>query len=539
MIDRVNDIEIERHSLIVLSFPSLFKRGKIPSPPQHEELVAVNDKSTQSNDRAAGATSFNKKRHVSETSPRSAKRHKIHSQSPNKKNSAVIKKREDTTHRSAGENSETVSKYNKKRRVSETSLQSAKRRKIHPQSPDEQTAAINKKREDTTHRSSGENSETVSKYIKKRRVSESSPYFAKRRKIHSQSPNEQTAAIIKKREDTTHGTTDDTSVTTSSYNKKRSASQFSLHSAKRRKIPQMASFSKASQSSCLDQTRKAKEAKRRRAKPTKLSGKEKETARLLRHQGIPLLKTSDVKDIASLGTKLLGSGTYGSCHLAVDPNTRQQLVIKKFPRHSLDDLATEATNLHELRLPGVQRLIGVCVPTRQMVTGFAGTTLSKYFLTQPSFADAISVFLQISTTLQQMINKGFSHNDIKGDNICVQVDSNAPKATIIDLGLARPVGTHKLYDYTSDPDSFPWLAPELLLHTHPCSEASDVYSVAQLLMEQLHPGNIRGHLMPPLGALDTWIVCALKVNPRRRPRLAELTCLLRRLHQEATRDTKV
>ncbi|XP_063863900.1 uncharacterized protein LOC135102549 [Scylla paramamosain] len=417
------------------SCPSVVKRRKIPSPPQHEELTAVTEKCMHSNDRAAGDTSV------------------------------------------------TTSSCNKKRSASESSPRSAKRRKIPSQSPNEQTAAVIKKRENTTQEAAGENSVTVSNYNKKRSASESSPRFEKRRKIH--------------------------------------------HTP---------STSKASDPFRVDQNTKTKETKGRREKPTKLSEK-REIARLLHKQGVRLFKKSEVRDITSLGTKLLGSGSYGSCHLAVDPNTRQPLVIKKFPRDGLDDLATEATNLHALRLPGVQRLVGVCVSKRQMITGFAGTTLSKYFLTRPSFADAISVFLQISRTLQQMLDKGFSHNDIKGDNICVQVDSNAPKATIIDLGLARRVGTTEIYEYTSDTESYPWLAPELLLHTHPCGEASDVYSVAQLLEEELLSGNTRVQ-RHHMAALTRWILRAQKLNPRKRPRLAALIDLLQQLHQEATRDTK-
>ena len=260
--------------------------------------------------------------------------------------------------------------------------------------------------------------------------------------------------------------------------------------------------------------------------------------RLLHQQGIRLFKTEDVKAIESMGTKLLGSGTYGSCHLALHPNTRQPLVIKTFPRHGLDDLATEATNMAELQLPGVQRLVGVCVPTRQTITGFAGMTLNKYFgQTKPLFSDAISVFLQISTALQQMHDKGFAHNDIKDDNICVQVDSNGPKATIIDLGLARRHGTTQFYQYTSDTDSYPWIAPELLLHTHPCGEASDVYSVAHLLTNTLIIRNKRG-MQPVMAPLISWVLSARNHKPHKRPCLAALTDLLQRMHHESLQHNK-
>ncbi|KAK8399187.1 hypothetical protein O3P69_003357 [Scylla paramamosain] len=142
----------------------------------------------------------------------------------------------------------------------------------------------------------------------------------------------------------------------------------------------------------------------------------------------------------------LGTGSYGSCHKAADPKTSQPQVIKMFPRDALGGLVTEAINLHALQLPRVQRVVGVCVHTRQLITGLAGITAPQCFdLTKHSFADTISVFLQVSQILQQMLDEGFAHNDIKGDNICVQVDNNAPKATIIDLDIARPLGTTRIY----------------------------------------------------------------------------------------------
>ncbi|KAK8405480.1 hypothetical protein O3P69_001809 [Scylla paramamosain] len=233
------------------------------------------------------------------------------------------------------------------------------------------------------------------------------------------------------------------------------------------------------------------------------------------------------------GDQLLASGSNGSCHLAVDPNTRQPLVIKTFPRHGLDGLATEAINMHELQLPGV------CVPTRHFITRFAGITVPQYFvLTKPSFADAISVFLQIARTLQQMLEKGFAHNDIKGDSVCIQVDNNAPKVTITELGLARRVGTTRIYQHTSDTDMFPWLAPELLLHTHPCGEASDVYSLAQFLQEELRPPENTLGQSPSLAVLNSWIGRAQRLNPSKRPHPSALIDLLQLLHEQAMRTPR-
>ena len=495
-------------------------------PLKCELKVKIKAAAINKRDKSVAEPNQNKKRLMSESSPHSTKRRKTQTQSPNERAAAVTKKRDITAYGTAGEPSMTMSHRNKKRSSSASPPRSLKRRKIHAKSPNEQVAAVIKKRDITTHGAADETKVTMSHRNKKRSSSASSPRSLKRCKIHAHPPNEQLADVNNKRNTTTHRAADEAGETCMTKRKRKKESSLSSSTKKQKTQTYAGTPLPCAQMPSKPSTLKP------------LSKKERKLMRLLHQQGIRLFKTDDVKAIKTLGTKLLGSGSYGSCHLALHPNTRQPLVIKTFPRHSLDDLATEARNMHELRLPGVQRLVGVCVPTRQLITGFAGTTLNKYFRqTKPSFADAISVFLQISTTLQQMHDKGFSHNDIKDDNICVQVDSNGPKATIIDLGLAERDGATQIYQYTSDTDSYPWIAPELLLHTHPCGEASDVYSMAHLLKDYcLKIRNMRG--MQLLAPLISWVRSARNPEPRKRPCLAALTDLLQRMQHESLYDMK-
>ncbi|KAK8407847.1 hypothetical protein O3P69_002406, partial [Scylla paramamosain] len=278
----------------------------------------------------------------------------------------------------------------------------------------------------------------------------------------------------------------------------------------------------------------------RHTEQSKLSKEEKEALRILHKYDVPLLTTRDVEHIVSKGTTRLGSGTYGSCDKAVDPKTQQPLVIKTFAKglNGLENLVSEAANLQYLRLPGVQRLVGVCIHTRQMISHFAGITAQRYFKrTAPSLGDTLSVFWQVSRTLQQVLGKGLTHNDLKGDNVCVQVDTDVPEATIIDFGLARQVGTLLVYRKCSDPKRLPWLAPELLRHTHPCGEASDVYSLAHLLSQSLPVRNKPGQ-RPSLAALRKLMRRAHLVTPGKRPRLSAFTDLLQQMHEEATKGAK-
>ncbi|MPC24039.1 hypothetical protein E2C01_017109 [Portunus trituberculatus] len=119
--------------------------------------------------------------------------------------------------------------------------------------------------------------------------------------------------------------------------------------------------------------------------------------------------------------------------------------------------------------------------------------------------------------------------------MCVQADTGVPEATIIDFGLARQVGTRLIYGKCSNPKRLPWLAPELLRHTHPCGEASDVYSLAHLIKEFLPVR--RTKQKPSLAALRELVRRVQLITPTKRPRLSAFTELLHQMHEEATQGS--
>lgn len=211
----------------------------------------------------------------------------------------------------------------------------------------------------------------------------------------------------------------------------------------------------------------------------------------LQEAGVRLLEEREVGLLTSGDREALGAGAFGSCYKVQDPHSGEELVIKTFLRNGLEALVTEASILQRLQVVGgVQRLLGVCVRKRQMVSRFAGLTAEKYFSTAPSLPDLLSVVLQVARTLQGLAREGYAHNDVKSDNVCVRVDSSGPKATVIDLGMARQVGTLQVY-MTQEPGRCPWVAPELLLQTSPCGEASDTFGLVFLIRRAL---SLRGGL---------------------------------------------
>ena len=144
----------------------------------------------------------------------------------------------------------------------------------------------------------------------------------------------------------------------------------------------------------------------------------------------------------------------------------------------------------------------MCVHTRQLVSDYAGITIRNYFKEDISFADAVEVILQVSRALQRLSKNGFAHNDIKDDNVCVLDEEKGPVATVIDLGQATRIGGPGPYSYHSHPEHYPWNAPELLLRNpEPCSEASEAYSLAFMIM-RLFP-LLDEQALPP--SLDAWV----------------------------------
>lgn len=121
----------------------------------------------------------------------------------------------------------------------------------------------------------------------------------------------------------------------------------------------------------------------------------------------------------------IGHGSYGKCCTVFNPYTSQQLVIKTFyartKKQALDALVMEAKLLKAMQCEGVQRLVGVCVQTCELVTCFAGQNAKDYFRGGPSFADIVSVTLQLARILRRIHNLGYAHNDIKLQNVCVSV----------------------------------------------------------------------------------------------------------------------
>ena len=54
---------------------------------------------------------------------------------------------------------------------------------------------------------------------------------------------------------------------------------------------------------------------------------------------------------------------------------------------------------------------------------------------------------------------------------------------MIDVGVTKPVDTLGTFGDYFDTDRFPQIAPEVLMNTFPCGEASDVFGLAYLIQK--------------------------------------------------------
>ncbi|MPC67743.1 Germinal center kinase 1 [Portunus trituberculatus] len=260
-----------------------------------------------------------------------------------------------------------------------------------------------------------------------------------------------------------------------------------------------------------------------------------EQIRQLARLGVPLLPRKLVKEMVGLVPQRLSRGVFGSCYKGVDPRTGKTVVVKTFKKIALHSLLKETVCLQQLQGRGVQRLVGVCVQTCQLVTRFAGTTAEIYFRFQASLPHSLSVILQVARAVRGLHQAGFAHNDIKSDNVCVRESCHGPRVTLIDLGMALPLGTsdnqHAGRNTAEVERKHPWVAPELLWNSLLCSEASDVYSMAWLVLEV--PGWQRHHVArPAVWALGQWVEHARQPHPEQRPSMDALVEAVKELRLE-------
>lgn len=232
--------------------------------------------------------------------------------------------------------------------------------------------------------------------------------------------------------------------------------------------------------------------------------------------GLPIKNKSFVKNLLiSPDTKLLGSGTYGTCYLTTQSSSKW--VVKLVPDSvvEVESLHGEITALASLKhVSGVQKLVGVCPEGLAIITEYAGKDLSS--TTLHSHSDKKSIFLQIATILRNIHRCGWVHLDIKSQNVCVKRNktSGQIKVTLIDMGLALPVGQN--HCFPTGTQTF-HNAPETL-NNQPNYPSADYFGLS-ILINKLLGKNITQLVSR---SIIEWLSSASSVDPRNRRPLTQL-----------------
>ncbi|KAK8729663.1 hypothetical protein OTU49_008256 [Cherax quadricarinatus] len=111
-----------------------------------------------------------------------------------------------------------------------------------------------------------------------------------------------------------------------------------------------------------------------------------------------------------------------------------------------------------------------------MVSCYAGEILGSFLKHKMhTLVTKLQVMLQVHSIMQRIVEKGFVHNDIKANNICI-LNGNV---TFIDFGFGCRFGKVISYEDNCEETKRKWYAPEIR-KGKPCSEASDIFSLGTL-----------------------------------------------------------
>jgi serine/threonine protein kinase len=208
-------------------------------------------------------------------------------------------------------------------------------------------------------------------------------------------------------------------------------------------------------------------------------------------------------------------------------------------------LAREASNLVAVSHPGIERLLADrhdhAVP--HLVKEYVeGPTLAQLVDAEGPFEapDAVRLAMQVACGLHHIHGRGLVHLDLKPHNVVLREG----RAVILDLDLAKPIGTAAPPGRDRAEGSAPWMAPEQC-RLRPAHPQMDVFGLGSVLYEittgarpfpdstttypqltsrPIPPRALRPELTPEL---EEAITTLMEPDPEARPRsAAEVLCLL-------------
>lgn len=245
----------------------------------------------------------------------------------------------------------------------------------------------------------------------------------------------------------------------------------------------------------------------------------------------------------TISTNLLGSGSYGCCYLA--SYRGMEVVSKNFVVRAsrgethgqaedrvLQELVYEAHIIRKLGgHPGVPLLLGICskrAPFRIIMQfhgdreNYKSVTIHRALSSGTILGRAtwLNIIRKFASALLHMHDVGFLHDEIKANNILLDIVDGAFNPVIIDFGKSLPMGSakgpkimsqEKQKKYTED---FPHIAPEIITGKTGQSRKSDIYSFGKVVKSIFRKANLC-----PVPQVFTQ---TLEVDPMLRPNLQEV-----------------
>ncbi|XP_076061628.1 putative LIM domain-containing serine/threonine-protein kinase DDB_G0287001 [Oratosquilla oratoria] len=244
-----------------------------------------------------------------------------------------------------------------------------------------------------------------------------------------------------------------------------------------------------------------------------------------------VIHSSDLLRLVETGERL-GEGGFAVAFAGLLKG--QPVCVKAYKErtHALKDMQREVRMLGLLGgLAGVPRLLRVCPAPLAIVTSFDGRHTLEEKLLEESVPlrdiDAVDVLSQVASTLRRLQARHLSHNDLKCDNIVLRQEGSRYVATVIDFGLACPIG---IAPYApSDKRRSPHLAPEIARGSF-ATFRSDVYSMGHVIERVLSRVSVTSsavHL-----DLVALVAAARRPNPEDRIHMRTLVANLKYISHE-------
>ena len=132
----------------------------------------------------------------------------------------------------------------------------------------------------------------------------------------------------------------------------------------------------------------------------------------------------------------------------------------------------------------------------------------------------LDIIRKFASALVHVQDVGFLHNDIKANNVLLDIIDGAFNPVIIDFGKSLPMGSAKGPKIMSQEkqkkymEDFPHIAPEIVTGKSGQSQKSDIYSFGKVVKSVFRKAN--------LGPVLQVFTQTLEVDPMLRPSLQEV-----------------